>query len=725
MESQQKVDAITYEVIKNKLTSIITDQTATIRQVSGSPIVSEATDFSSGIYLPDGLPLKVGLQFPGHANSLFQMIQSTIKDCSENPGIFEKDQFFCNHPWKGALHQSDVGVVAPIIYKGEIVAWSGALAHQIDVGGSQFGSWVSRAIDIYMEAVPLPPVKFIEKGKLRKDIWEVILAHTRLPFLLGLDLRALVAANNVARTRFIELVERYGIEIVNAVMNGLIEETEEGLRNRLRELPDGTYRGAAFWEHDGHENRLYKTMSTAIKKEDNLTLDFTGTSPQAPGFINATEPASIGAVAGQTLISLCFDIPWTGGVFKVIKVVIPKGTVASAEFPAPVSSATCGSMFMTGAATYVALSKMLSCSGKYFRDEVHSVNGHSTPVFNLGGINQYGDPFGTMLLDAGLCGGGANASVDGKDGVGCAGELPTWMVADVETNENFAPIFYLFRRLVPNSGGGGKFRGGLGVELAITPHETEKMVAGIVSHGVEAPHQGIWGGGPGGCGSNVLIKGSDFWERLKKDAITPSIENLKGEKKDLGAKPVNFFPFPSDIVWIINIGTGGYGDPLDRDVNLVREDVVNRLLSIERAQKIYGVVLDPVTLELDIEGTSNERKRILEARRTSCTIPPMAPQLDSKGASGLMPMGEYLEVIKMGEQKTIRCRCGYQLCSIKDNWKDFAAIANLPPEEEGEHVKLHEDLELKAYFCPSCWVRLSVEIKRKDEPPLWDIELDI
>ena len=724
MESQQKVDAITYEVIKNKLTSIVTDQTATIRQVSGSPIVSEATDFSSGIYLPDGLPLKVGLQFPGHANSIFHMIQSTIKDCSENPGIFEKDQFFCNHPWKGALHQSDVGVVAPIIYKGETVAWSGALAHQIDVGGSQFGSWVSKATDIYMEAVPIPPVKFIEKGKLRKDIWEVILAHTRLPFLLGLDLRALVAANNVARTRFIELVERYSIETVNAVMNGSIEETEQGLRNRLRELPDGTYRGVAFWEHDGHENRLYKTVVTAIKKNDNLTFDLTGTSAQAPGFINATESASIGAVAGETLIALCFDIPWSGGIFKVINVIIPKGTIASAEFPAPVSSATCGSMFMTGAATYVALSKMLSCSDKYFREEVRSVNAHSTPVFNLGGINQYGDPFGTMLLDAGSCGGGAHADLDGIDGAASAGELPTWMVADVETNENFAPILYLFRRLVPNSGGGGKFRGGLGVELAITPHETERMFAGIVSHGVETPHQGIWGGGPGGCGSNILIKGSDFWDRLKKDAITPSIENLKGEKKDLGAKPTNFFPLPSDIVWIINIGTGGYGDPLERDPNLVREDVGNRLLSMESARKVYGVVLDPSSLKLDIAGTSNERKRIMKARRTSCKTPPAAPQLDSKGASRLMPMGEYLEVIKIGRQKLIRCRCGYQFGSTKENWKDSAATVNVAPDEMGDHVKLHEDLELKAYFCPGCWVRLSVEMKRKEEPPLWDIELN-
>ena len=723
MKSRKGVDPIAYEVVKNKLTAIVTDQTATIRQVSGSPIVSEATDYSNGIYLPDGLPMKIGMQVPANANSLYGLIQSTIQDCKENPGISENDQFYCNHPWKGSPHQSDVGVVAPIIYKGRIVAWSGALAHQIDVGGSEFGSWYSKAVDIYQEAVPIPPLKFIENGKLRKDIWNAILAHTRLPFLLGLDLKALIAANNVARARFLELVEHYTIEVVNIVMNSLVEETERKLRDRLRELPDGTFRGAAFWEHDGHQNRLYKTMVTAIKKGDSLTLDFTGTSPQAPGFINATALASRGAVFGEVLVTLCFDIPWNGGAFKPINVKLPSGTVASAEFPAPVSSATCGSMFMTSAATYVALSKMLSCSEKYFRDEVRATNPHATPVFNLGGLNQYGEAFGTMLLDAGSSGGGANAIADGRDGQGPAGELPTWMVADVETNENFAPILYLYRKLVPDSSGAGKFRGGVSTALAITPHETERLNASIRSHGIETPHQGIHGGGPGSCGSNIVVRGSDFWEKLQRDKVIGTVDSLEGNKEDVGAKPPIFPILRGDVIFIRNVGAGGYGDPLDRDPVLVKQDVLNELLSIGQARSIYGVVLEPRSLEVNSAATDDQRKKMLEARKKLCKNTPKTSQVYAAKSTRLMPMGEYLEVVRVGNQKLIHCRCGYQFGSAKANWKDSAATANLPPGEAGPYVKLHEELELKAYYCPNCWVRLAVEIKRKDEQPLWDVEL--
>lgn len=174
---KKSLDPVTYEVVKNKIRSVVKDQASTMRTVSGSPIVTDAFDFNNGIYLPNGLALTIGLHVLSHADSISTMIKSIQEECAEDPGINDGDQFFSNDPWRGALHQNDVILVTPIFYKGNLVAWAGVTAHQIDMGGMQFNSWCYNAVDVFQEAVPIPPVKLIEKGKLRETFGRRLLTR--------------------------------------------------------------------------------------------------------------------------------------------------------------------------------------------------------------------------------------------------------------------------------------------------------------------------------------------------------------------------------------------------------------------------------------------------------------------------------------------------------------------------------------------------------------------
>jgi N-methylhydantoinase B len=245
----------------------------------------------------------------------------------------------------------------------------------------------------------------------------MILAMSRLPFMIGLDFKAMIAANNVATRRLNSMFENYGLETVQAVMNGLIAYSEKRFRSRLRELPDGTFRGVDFVDHDGHANRIYKIELAITKNGDSMTYDFSQTSEQAPGFINCTKSGMIGGLFAGTLPMLAYDIPQNEGILNAIHIVAPEGIVNNARWPAPVSSGTCATVWVTKNVTTSAISRLLGCSDKYF-NEAQAVTDGSMAVLNLGGLNQYGEPFGTMLLDPIMGGAGAYPFKDGVDGSG-------------------------------------------------------------------------------------------------------------------------------------------------------------------------------------------------------------------------------------------------------------------------------------------------------------------
>src|SRR5690606_15092628 len=258
------IDPITFEVVRNKLQAITEEQALTLKAVSGSPVVTEASDFNNGLYLRDGSIVTVGPQVIVHTGTMSTVIKSIIADFKPED-IREGDMFILNDPYKGAIHQPDVSIVAPIFHENRHVAWAGSCSHQLDMGGMRFGSWGIGATEIQQEAVLIPGVRIVERGVLRDDLWRMIMGMTRLPNLLGLDLKAMIAANNVAARRLKELLTRYGAETVEQVMHDEIDFSERRLRERLKTIPDGVYRARDYLEHDGHTNTLYEVVLSITK----------------------------------------------------------------------------------------------------------------------------------------------------------------------------------------------------------------------------------------------------------------------------------------------------------------------------------------------------------------------------------------------------------------------------------------------------------------------------
>ncbi|MBV9473616.1 MAG: hydantoinase B/oxoprolinase family protein, partial [Solirubrobacterales bacterium] len=455
---RQEVDAVTFEVIRHRLLAITDEQGAALAAVSGSPLVNEATDYNTGLYQASGAVAAMGQTVIFHAASCSQMVKYVIADCEHDPGISEGDVFVVNSPYKGALHAPDMGLLAPIFHDGQRIAWAGAACHQLDVGGMVKGSFCSPATDVRQEAMLIPPVKLIEGGVLRSDVWNMITGMSRLPLNLGLDLKGMLAANNVAKKRLGELIGRYGVDVVLSVMDELMDLSERQMRSRLLELPDGRFRARTYLDHDGHEDNLHRVEVTLTKEGDRLIFDYSRSSPQAKGFVNCTYTGLLAGVYAGVLPLLAHDLPWTDGIFRTIEVIAPPGLIVSAQWPAPVSQGPLGAMWLTETTSIEVMSKLAATSERYMR-EAQASPAAGPDIFTVDGLNQHGEPATGVVLDQTITGGGAYVHRDGLSPQGhhniIAGKAP-----NVESLELIMPILYLYRRLLADTPGAGRTQGG-------------------------------------------------------------------------------------------------------------------------------------------------------------------------------------------------------------------------------------------------------------------------
>jgi N-methylhydantoinase B len=703
------IDPITFEVIRHKLQAIVEEQSITLKAISGSPVVTEATDFNCGLYLTDGSIVVMGPQVIFHTGTMSTVVQSIIRDARDNPGIHEGDMFIFNDPYRGALHQPDISIVAPIFHDGRHIAWAGGCAHQLDTGGMSFGSWAYGATEVQQEALLLPGVKLVEQGELREDLWRMILGMTRLPQVIGLDLKAMIAANNVAIRRFGELIARYGVDTVEKVMNLEIDTSENRLRARLKEIPDGVYRARDFIDHDGHTNTLYQVCVTVEKHGDSLTFDLDGTSDQAPGFINCTYSGARGALFAGLLPVLAPDVRWNEGVLRPVTIRMPEASLCNAKWPAPVSGAPVCTCWIVTDATVAALSRMVGCLPAWAREGQAVTKGHFT-VLTLAGRNRDGAPYGTLLMDSMLGGGGAYVDHDGLDGSGDY-VIPRPAIANVEANEAHGPILYLYRSFMPDTAGAGKMRGGSGASLAITPHDTDELHAMIISHGVEVPNSfGIFGGMPGSCGYNLVRHGNEKIGTMIERISGPA--DLIRNSKDLGAKPGHLPLKQGEVIGYTIQGGGGYGDPLTRDPKSVAADIVEGHLSKAAAKTLYGVVVRAGAV--DAKATKGARDAI-RRQRLGGKKPRKPAATDGSSA---------LPGLRVSKNRHIRCACGCDLAAPGADWKKRAVTREINPRACGRHVHLHADLTLFEFACPDCAALLEVEVCRKGEAPLASIVLD-
>ena len=583
------MDPITFSIIRHRLYRVVEEAVITLKHVSGSAITNEGHDLMVSLYEADGTLLLGGVGFLHHLTSAAEACKSIIRRFKDD--VHEGDLFLLNDPFTAALHTSDIYLVSPIHHKGELIAWSACFVHVYDIGAMNPGGFAPDAVDVFSEGFSSPGLKLVDRGNLRQDVWDTLLNMVRGPEMVALDLRSMIACNNVAKDRMISLVEKYGLPTFQETCKTLVAQSEVQLRERLREFPDGSWESRQYFDVKGE---VYKILLKMTKKGDELIFDFTGSSPQSKYAVNCTKWASLGGLFAPLFPLLCYDITWNEGVIRPITVIAPEGSIVNCTKPSPVSVATVGAIQSVNNAACTTIGKMLASHEDY--DDQTSAVWHANhfAVFMFGKNQKGGDAIG-ILTETFAGSGGARTFADGVD---IGGEIPNPIsrMANVETVEAMFPVRYLFRRRLQDSGGGGEFRGGTGGELALVPHDAPDGGLHYVlsGKGSQFPQsEGLAGGNPGAINDYVWVHSPE--SEHGHNCFSQSLSSIPGEKE-----AISWGVFPlmgKDALYVRWNGGGGVGDPLDRDPASVLTDVINKVISAEAAREIFGVEIQAGTLD--------------------------------------------------------------------------------------------------------------------------------
>jgi len=606
------LDPITFGVLRHKLDAIIDEAYYTIGQVSGNPVVYEAGDHQEAICTPTGELAVFGGGVLHWTRALSYGIRHVIANYADNPGFAEDDQFLLSDPYIAPIHYNDVQLLAPVFYDGEIIAWTGCGSHQSDVGGIDRGSVCVSARNQYEEGFAAPGLKIVERGVIRRDIEDFFRNAVRAPEFGLLDIRAKIAANNVVKRRLIEMVESYGKETIAALFDQLIRHSDERVAAKLALIPDGSWTAVNYIE--GRRDPHLKVQITATKRDGRITLDFIGTSPQASGSENMAVPGTMSSAAAPFVSMVCYDIPWNEGLFRRLDFVLPEGTIVNPRRPAAISAGVpSGANILTMTAALNVFSKMISCSDALRDEACGNVTG-SFFVYNLSGHRDDGRYFTTIEMDhfAGGTGGWR-----GHDGTGAAQN--TWsvktMIANVETTEMLFPLMYLWRRVAPDSGGPGQYRGGVGLENALVGWGTDHIDIVTISVGSgPRPCLGFAGGLPASHTPAGIMRGAGIKRALSNGRTLPTeFDDLLGEWSPLEPKGVTEMAGDDVIYAFVSAGGGGFGDPLDRNPAAVESDVRDGYVSTGAARAVYGVILGEGGV-VDAAATEQHRTTLRQQR---------------------------------------------------------------------------------------------------------------
>jgi len=533
----------------------------------------------------------------------------------------------------------------------------------------------------------------------------------RDPEMTGLDLRSQLAADHVAKLRLQQLYTDYGVESVDSVGKLLIEQSETLLRERLRELPDGTWRARQCLDLP---DKTYRLELTASKAGDQLTYDFEGSDEQAPYGINCCYWSTKGASIAPLFPILAWDLTWNEGIVRCLEVTAPSGSLVNCQRPAPVSLATIACVHSVNMLSVAVLSKMVGASEKYSRRAVACWMA-SQVVYSTYGQNRWGEHVGAMGGDPFGMAEGARSFMDGAASgghiVNIAQKFP-----NVEFEEQAFPKLFLYRRVVPDSGGPGKFRGGPCHEIAVVPRggQGNGFFAGITPGKGKGylGGQGIFGGYPGCSTESMLIVGGNSAE------LPYDFSSTRGEKQqDVRGRTIQIHR--DDILYLRPDGGGGYGDPLEREPALVLNDLQMGLVTNLPARNIYGVVIDEQPGTVDFEATRDLRLAIREQRVGH----PVPRDVTNRRAipRTAYRLGEYLQVARLNGSAMVQCTwCGELLGSAATNWKDQAVMRKASLASAGPLRNEDAEFFLREFFCPGCATVLEVEVGSDNTPPLYD-----
>jgi N-methylhydantoinase B len=734
--SRPGLDPIDLEIFSHRLWAIGEEGRIALQRVTASPIVAQGGECMCSFYDADGTMI---LACSGHlrfAAATSDAIRHLIDRFEEDPGIGEGDEFVVNDPYIAGSHTYDIMQIAPVFWEGRRVGWVASSSHTADTGGLLRGA----ATEIFHEGVRLQGLKIVEAGRFRNDVFVSIVEQCRDPHYVGMDLKSRTAANNVAIRGYLGLIERFGVEFVEAAGRRLIDDAEAMARARLAAIPNGTWRSRIYGSARDPGSAapvVYQVRCAATKRGEELTLDFSGSSGQLAGDQNSTLPSTLAHVAIALTNQLFWDVPWSDGRMRPVTVVVPEGTALHCRFPAACSRSPRIGQYVVEAVRD-CLAKMLYAAGR--REEVNASWGSfwylGGPGFFYGGHGPQGLPVPQGLYD--IHGGGLGAAPT-RDGVPSGGQanIPSGGISDVERIELQYPFVYLGRNHLSDGGGAGRWIGGAGTTRLALVHGSTDLTVDVVPY-AGLPHgaAGLFGGYPTGLGGirAMLEPSSVFPARLARgDGPTTAAEALAGGWATI-VQPAGHGRAHVPEGWLISDftqGGGGFGDPLDREPERVARDVSRRLVTLRAARLLHGVVLD-ATGAVDEAATDRERAAIRAARLGGRAPAHAVADRQAPTREGAIRFHPVLEAgpAERGGPGDIRCvRCGATLGPADGDYKRGAARRDRPLEELGGRPMPDGSTYLavlREYACPGCATLLAVDVWSEGlggDQDLWDIEL--
>lgn len=735
-ECDDNLDSITYEVLRAKFWNLNWDHQETIRRASGSLVVVYGYDFNCSIQTErgDGVVFGPGnLFFAGCADLC---IQWTLEHRSMNVGIYDGDVFIQDDPWVATNHQMDTAVFAPVFVDGGLFAWVYNVVHQRELGGIEPGGFVQQAKDIYAEATFMPPIKLVERGKLREDVLDAWVRRSRLPELMTLETRSQLAGVGFAKRRLVEMIERYGAATVKGGMRKMISNTAESTGRRLSRLQDAKWTDKRYvaGASPGDQN-IYTLVVSIEKKGDRLLVSNAGTDPSAGSF-NITAGVFRACVANVLIQLVGYDQFLCGaGVLRKVDFDIQtegeEDRITSAHHPAAVSTSL-------GTTTAVAqihylVAKMFASDPELRRHVFAASAIHTSVVNHMFGIDQLGRPYAHFPFDAVV---GALGAFTDRDGIDHGGGILSTMnpVGSVESYEREIPFLYLYRKELAASGGHGQFRGGATFVTGLTGHGSDDSY--VSSGGVfQTVTQGL------GLAGGYPATGGQMWHAID----TPIRElfaagKLPGSPSELRELDPNGAPPPpkkfdnrlaaGDVFETMPVPGAGYGDPLLRDPQMVVDDLLEERLLEGEVESIYGVTLDQ-SGGWDDDATVKMRDRTRSQRLDAATKPRHSYDGEITDAAS-EPVANVLAtvaVLSAADGAALCCAyCHHGLAPVTGNYRLGCAeletsLPEVSPFFGDPGTQISAVLVLRQYLCPGCGLILDSEICQPSDEPGRDVEV--
>ena len=571
----QTRDPITEELFRNALAALGDEMVLTIYRTAYSGVLKNIMDYSAALCDAEGRLAAQGLSLPGHLCSIPVALQAVLRQFGDD--IAEGDVLINNDPYDGGMHLPDIFIFKPLFAGGKPIAYAATICHHTDVGGRVPGSNASDSTEIYAEGLRIPPLKLYERGKPNTTLFRMIDRNVRLPGRVLGDIRSQLAACEIAARGMHDLVERYGADGVVDLMSATMDYSERLTRHCLSELPDGEATFTDWIDDDQIDvGKPIPLVCTVRKHGDAMEVDWTGSAPQVKGAINNTwsYTAAMSFTAVKSVLSI--NMPNNDGVFRPIKVIAPAGTITHGKLPA-----ACAARGLTG---FRGVDCCFGALAKLYPDRVIAAGEGGNTGITIGGYDKDLQPFIYVDFLSGCWGGRPWA--DGLDGnTSMFANMASFSVEVIEAENPLEVLDYEF---VPDSGGAGKFRGGMSQRKTWRMLADEGILQVRADRQVHRPY-GLRGGGEGAAGRNILNPGQPAEEKLHAK-LTMTLRKGQVFRHELP-------------------GAGGYGDPLQRDLVLVAKDLRDGLVTIEGAARDYGVVVHGDPPEIDVAATDALRAR--------------------------------------------------------------------------------------------------------------------